>query len=88
MKRYQILEARAYGADTVLLIVAVLGRQQLLDLIAYSRQQGMEPLVEVHSDLEMEIALDSGARVIGVNSRCNTLRFAFQVSLLTSACHC
>eukprot|EP01035_Chromulina_nebulosa_P022291 gene22291-28872_t len=44
--RYQILEARAYGADTVLLIVAVLGVDQLTDLISFTRKQGMEPLVE------------------------------------------
>ena len=57
------MEARANGADTVLLIVAVLGTQQLTDLISYSRQFGMEPLVEVHSQQEMEIALDCGAKV-------------------------
>ena len=42
---------------------------QLSRLIAFCRQQGMEPLVEVHTDQEMEIALDAGARVIGVNNR-------------------
>jgi len=67
--RYHILEARANGADTVLLIVAVLGVNQLKDLIAYSRKWGMEPLVEVHTERETEIALDCGAKVIGVNNR-------------------
>lgn len=67
--RYQILEARANGADTVLLIVAVLGVSQLRDLIAFSRKWGMEPLVEVHTERETEIALDCGAKVIGVNNR-------------------
>lgn len=67
--RYQVLEARAHGADTLLLIVAVLGVNQLKDLIQFSRQQGMEPLVEVNTVQEMEIALDAGAKVIGVNNR-------------------
>ena len=67
--RYQILEAKANGADTILLIVAVLGVNQLKDLITYSRSLGMEPLVEVHTNQEMEIALDSAAKVIGVNNR-------------------
>jgi indole-3-glycerol phosphate synthase len=69
LDRYQILEARANGADTILLMVSVLGRKQLADLVAYARRMGMEPLVEVHADCELEIALAAGARVIGVNNR-------------------
>ncbi len=69
LDKYQILEARANGADTVLLIVAILGVEQLEDLIAFCREVGMEPLVEVHTDREMEIALDCDAKVIGVNNR-------------------
>eukprot|EP01041_Mallomonas_annulata_P007220 gene7220-14723_t len=69
LDRYQILEARANGADTVLLIVAVLGVHQLQDLMQFCHTYGIEPLVEVHTDEEMEIALDCGARVIGVNNR-------------------
>ena len=53
LDRYQIFEARAYGADTILLIVAVLGVNQLKDLIATSRRLNMEPLVEVHTQREM-----------------------------------
>ncbi|CAM9539889.1 unnamed protein product [Chrysoparadoxa australica] len=64
-----ILEARAFGADTVLLIVAILEVTQLTKLIAFSREWGMEPLVEVHTNREMEIAIDAGAKVIGVNNR-------------------
>ena len=82
LDRYQIFEARAYGADTVLLIVAILGVQQLQDLIACSRALGMEPLVEVHTKREMEIALDCGARVIGVNNR---NLHSFQLDLDTTA---
>ena len=50
LDRYQVLEARAHGADTLLLIVAILGVEQLKDLMMFSRQHGMEPLVEVHTD--------------------------------------
>lgn len=69
LDRYQVYEARANGADTLLLIVAVLGVSQLRDLVKTSRSLGMEPLVEVHTEQEMNIALDCGARVIGVNNR-------------------
>lgn len=69
LDRYQVLEARSHGADTLLLIVAILGVNQLKDLLMYSRSLGMEPLVEVHSNREMEIALSVGAQVIGVNNR-------------------
>ncbi|KAI0031223.1 indole-3-glycerol phosphate synthase, partial [Vararia minispora EC-137] len=66
---YQILEARVHGADTVLLIVAMLSVGQLGDLYAFAQCIGMEPLVEVNSAEEMTIALELGARVIGVNNR-------------------
>ena len=67
--RYQLLEARVNGADTVLLIVACLGVNQLKDLIQYSRKLKMEPLVEVHTQKEMEIAIACDAKVIGINNR-------------------
>jgi len=67
--RFQVLEARVNGADTILLMVSVLGVNQLKDLIYYSRLFKMEPLVEVASLDELDIALDCGARVIGVNNR-------------------
>jgi anthranilate synthase/indole-3-glycerol phosphate synthase/phosphoribosylanthranilate isomerase len=57
------------GADSVLLIVAVLGVNQLKDLISYCRRLGIEPLVEVHMPKEVQIAVDCGAKVIGVNNR-------------------
>lgn len=66
---YQVLEARVHGADTVLLIVASLDNQTLNDLMAFSRELGMEPLVEVNNAEEMRRALASGATVIGVNNR-------------------
>lgn len=66
---YQLLEARAHGADTALLIVAILEPHELKSLMAASRALGMEPLVEVNTEAEMAIALEAGAKVIGVNNR-------------------
>ena len=67
--RYQILEARLAGADTVLLIVKMLDNALLTDLYHYSQSLGMEPLVEVNTAEEMQIAVRLGAHVIGVNNR-------------------
>ncbi|GAA5872583.1 hypothetical protein JCM16303_004572 [Sporobolomyces ruberrimus] len=66
---YQIDEARVYGADTVLLIVAMLSDSKLAELYNYSISRGMEPLVEVNNAEELERALRVGAKVIGVNNR-------------------
>mmetsp|Transcript_25224 Transcript_25224/g.51243 ORF Transcript_25224/g.51243 Transcript_25224/m.51243 type:complete len:534 (-) Transcript_25224:236-1837(-) len=66
---YQLLEARAHGADTALLIVAILSPTRLVELMAASRALGMEPLVEVATEGEMAVALQAKARVIGVNNR-------------------
>lgn len=66
---YQIAEARLHGADSVLLIVAMLPVPRLQALYEYSRSLGMEPLVEVNNSREMEAALALGAKVIGVNNR-------------------
>ncbi|EIM80535.1 N-anthranilate isomerase [Stereum hirsutum FP-91666 SS1] len=69
LDEYQIAEARLYGADTVLLIVAMIPTNRLKALYEYSLSLGMEPLVEVNNAKEMEIALELGAKVIGVNNR-------------------
>lgn len=66
---YQVLEARACGADSVLLIVASLDDGLLASLLAASRALGMEPLVEVNNAEETERALRAGARIVGVNNR-------------------
>ncbi|MGV1009995.1 MAG: indole-3-glycerol phosphate synthase TrpC [Dermatophilaceae bacterium] len=66
---YQVLEARAYGADLVLLIVAALGQRDLLVLRELTERLGMTALVEVHDEDETRRALDAGSRVIGVNAR-------------------
>jgi indole-3-glycerol phosphate synthase len=66
---YQVAEARAAGADAVLLIVAALGDNELGDLLAETRRWGMEALVETHDAEEVARAISAGARVVGVNHR-------------------
>jgi indole-3-glycerol phosphate synthase len=66
---YQLFEARAAGADAALLIVAALQQAQLVRLQARAWELGLATLVEVHDDEELTRAIDSGARVIGVNNR-------------------
>jgi indole-3-glycerol phosphate synthase len=66
---YQLLEARANGADAVLLIVAALADQELRTLLSAARAFGLAALVEVHDEAEVERALDAGAEIIGVNNR-------------------
>ncbi len=65
----QVLEARAAGASAVLLIVRVLGKARLKPLLRYCRELGLDALVEVHTESELEIALDSEAKILGINSR-------------------
>jgi len=79
---YQVYEARAAGADAVLLIVAALGDDALTSLYWLIRALGMWALVEVHDEGELERALRIGPRIVGVNNR--DLR-TFQVSLETTA---
>jgi indole-3-glycerol phosphate synthase len=66
---YQLFEARAAGADLVLLIVAALTDQELVCLVERAESIGLTPLVEVHSPEEVARAVDAGARIIGVNAR-------------------
>lgn len=66
---YQVLEARAAGADLVLLIVAALPQETLQRLYTFTRSLGMTPLVEAHSEDEVASAVDLGAQLIGVNAR-------------------
>jgi indole-3-glycerol phosphate synthase len=66
---YQVFEARAAGADLVLLIVAALEQPKLVELFTLINGLGMTPLVETHSADEVDRALDLGADVIGVNAR-------------------
>ena len=66
---YQIHEARAHGADLVLLIVAALEQNVLVSLLERTRSLGMDALVETHSRLEALRAMEAGASIIGVNAR-------------------
>jgi len=66
---YHLFEARAYGADAVLLIAAILDRELLAELLVLARTLGLECLVEVHDERELERALTADAQVIGINNR-------------------
>jgi indole-3-glycerol phosphate synthase len=66
---YHIYESRAYGADALLLIVAILTPAQLKELLFLSHQLGLKCLVEVHNEAELTVALRTEARIIGINNR-------------------
>jgi indole-3-glycerol phosphate synthase len=69
VSEYQLFEARAVGADAVLLIVAALTPGELTRLLARATDLGLGVLVEVHSAGELTVAVDAGASIIGVNNR-------------------
>jgi len=66
---YQVYEARAAPADAILLIVAALCREELTEFMALAEELGMASLVEVHTSEELDVALEVGAKVIGINNR-------------------
>lgn len=79
---YQVYEARAHGADAILLIVRILDDAQLRDYLALARSLGMGVLVETHSAPEIERALASGAHIIGINNRdLDTLKMDLNTTL-------
>ena len=78
---YQIFEARVAGADAILLIAAMLDHSTLRDLISQADQLNLDVLLEVHDEEEMEKALETGCRLIGINNR--DLR-TFETSLSTT----
>jgi len=78
---YQLYEAKAFGADAVLLIAAVLDKNQLTEYMELSKEIGLENLVEVHSFKDLEKAIYSEAEIIGINNR--DLQ-TFEVSLKTT----
>jgi indole-3-glycerol phosphate synthase len=81
LEEYQLWEARAAGADAVLLIVAILDPPLLRDLLQAAKGVGLAALVECHTAPELETALGAGARILGINNR--DLR-TFETSLETT----
>jgi indole-3-glycerol phosphate synthase len=81
MTEFQLLQARAFCADAVLLIVAALAQDELKALVRGSRELSLDVLCEAHDDTELERALDAGCDLIGINNR--DLR-TFKVNLETS----
>jgi indole-3-glycerol phosphate synthase len=78
---YQLTEARAYGADAALLIVAMAGVAATKELFAEAHTLGLTPLVEVHDEEELAVAIDMGADFIGVNNRnLKTLKISLDIS--------
>jgi len=69
LDEYQLWEARAAGADAVLLIVAILEPERLRDLAAAAKGLGLAALVECHTAAELDVALATGARLLGINNR-------------------
>jgi indole-3-glycerol phosphate synthase len=83
---YQLLEARAFGADMALLIVAGLPGNRLIELKAFAEQVGLGVLVETHSEEEVRFAVDQGCSIIGVNAR-DLSTFDTDRSLFEKLCH-
>ncbi len=79
---YQIFEARAAGADAILLIVAALEKGDIAHLMQAANELGMDSLIEVHNEREMEIALELDCQLIGINNR--NLQ-TFEVTLATTS---
>ncbi len=78
---YQIYEARANGANSILLVTSILERDQLNDYISLSREINLEPLVEIHTEDELEKADFCNAKMIGINNRnLSTLKTDLNVS--------
>ena len=82
---YQIHQSRAFGADAILLIVAVLSDEELVLLLSLAHELGMQCLVEVHDHSELERALQTDAIVIGINNR-NLNTFAVDITTTEQLC--
>ena len=67
--KYQVWEARAWGADAILLIASILEEDEMGDLLAAAQSLGMDALVEAHTESEVKAALSAGASLIGINNR-------------------
>lgn len=77
---YQVYEARAYGADAILLIVSVLTAVELEDLMSLAGELWLQCLIEVHDEEEVGIALEAGAEIVGINNR-NLHTFVTELSV-------
>jgi len=77
---YQFVEARAVGADVVLLIMRILEDGQFAELLKKVRETGMEALVEVHDESDLDRALAQGTRLLGINNR-DLSRFKVDLSV-------
>ena len=66
---YQVAEARAIGADAILLIVAALSQNQMLELASFAKEVDLDILVEVHNRDELDRALELETKIIGINNR-------------------
>ena len=81
IEEYQIVEAKSIGADAILLIAAVLDASRLKVLASFAHSFGLEVLLEVHNEEELEKSLDAGADLIGVNNRdLKTFQLSIEVS--------
>lgn len=79
---YQLWESAAIGADAVLLIVAALSEIQLREYVRVASEVGLDVLVEIHDERQLDIALEAGARIIGINNRdLRTFRTDLRVTL-------
>lgn len=83
---YQLLEARAFGADMALLIVAGLPGERLIELKSFAEQIGLQVLIETHSEDEVRFAVDHGCSIVGVNAR-DLSTFETDRSLFEKLCH-
>ena len=79
--KYQLIEAKAYGADVILLIAACLNKHQIINLSAFAKEIGLEVLIELHNENELEKCLIDTIDIIGVNNR--NLK-TFEVDINTS----
>lgn len=79
---YHIYEARYYGADLVLLIVAALSKYEIEEFIQLAKSLGMRSIVEVHTESELQTAIDAGSEIIGINNRdLKTFKVDLDISL-------
>ena len=83
---FQLYQARAMGADCILLIVACLDRHELHDMAVLARELGMDVLIEVHSEAELERALAVDSPLVGINNR-NLHTFEVSLQTTLSLCH-